>query len=112
MGSDGIPPFEAKDLEHEVVKIIGVDGPGWDFEHIRIDENRDVIAIIAAPPSGRIYPSMADGVDLYTGDVYLRGDGKTAKTTGPDLQTVLARLAAAGTASTLIEAEHPDLQRK
>lgn len=97
----GIAPFEAKDLEHEVVKFTGTDGPGWDFERIRIDDDHDVIAIVAAPPTGGIYPSMADGRDLYTGDVYLRGDGKTAKATGAELQAMLARLVAARTSSTL-----------
>lgn len=97
----GIAPFEAQDLEREILKIIGASGPGWDFERIPVDGGDDVIAIIVNPPTGRIYPSLSDGAGLFNGDVYLRGDGRTEKASGAELQAMLARVAASGAASTL-----------
>src|SRR5690606_17663034 len=32
--TNGIPPFEAQDLEREVRKFTGASGPGWDFERV------------------------------------------------------------------------------
>ena len=95
----GIPPFEAQDLEREVRKFTGADGPGWDYEQIPIDTNHDVIAIIVDPPTGRIWPCLADGEGMTNGDIYLRGDGKTEKATGAEVQVMLAR--GGTTASTL-----------
>jgi len=33
----GVPPFEAKDLALAVQRLIGVDGPRWDFERIPVN---------------------------------------------------------------------------
>ncbi|AYG03884.1 hypothetical protein [Gryllotalpicola protaetiae] len=89
----GIPGFEAKDLAREVQKFTGADGPEWDFERIPVDESRDVVVIVVEPPTGRIWPCLADGEGLVNGDVYLRGDGETHKATGAELQAMLARTA-------------------
>jgi hypothetical protein len=96
----GIPPFEAQDLEREVLKFVGADGPSRDYEQIPIDTDHDVIAIIVDPPIGRIWPCLADGEGMKNGDIYLRGDGKTEKATGTEIQAMLARRT---TASTLPE---------
>lgn len=45
----GIPPFEAQDLEREVRKFTGADRPGWDYEHVPVDADHDVIAIVVDP---------------------------------------------------------------
>lgn len=99
--ADGIVPFEAKDLEREVKKLTGAEGPGWDYEQIPVAAGRVVIAIIVDPPTGRIWPALADGDGLFNGDVYLRGDGKTEKATGAELQVMLTRVAASGASSAL-----------
>lgn len=95
----GIGPFEAQDLEREVRKFTGADAPGWDYEHIAIDDDHDVIAVVVDPPTGRIWPCLADGVGMTNGDIYLRGDGKTEKATGAEIQAMLTR--AGSTASAL-----------
>lgn len=95
----GIAPFEAQDLEREVRKFTGADGPGWDYERIPIDDGHDVIAVVVDPPTGRIWPCLADGEGMTNGDIYLRGDGKTEKATGADIQAMLTR--AGTTASNL-----------
>ncbi|KAA9105510.1 hypothetical protein [Microbacterium rhizomatis] len=92
----GIAAFEAKDLEREVSKLTGADGPGWDFERIRVDDEHDVIAIIADPPTARIWPCLADGEGVCNGDIYLRGDGNTEKAKGVEVQSMLTRLMASG----------------
>lgn len=99
--ASGIAPFEAKDLEREVKKFTGADGPGWDYEQIPVGDGHVVIAVVVDPPTGRIWPSLADGQGLFNGDVYLRGDGKTEKATGAELQAMLARAATSGALSTL-----------
>ena len=91
----GIPPFEAQDLEREIRKFTGAGGPGWDFERVGVDGDNDVIAIIVDPPTGRIWPCLADGEGMSNGDIYLRGDGRTEKATGGEIQAMLARVAAA-----------------
>ncbi|QKJ18940.1 hypothetical protein [Microbacterium hominis] len=99
----GIAAFEAKDLEREVRKLTGADGPGWDFERVRVDDEHDVIAIIADPPTARIWPCLADGEGVFNGDIYLRGDGNTEKAKGIEVQAMLARLMASGEAPKLPE---------
>lgn len=99
----GIAAFEAKDLEREVSRLTGADGPGWDFERIRVDDEHDVIAIIADPPTARIWPCLADGEGVFNGDIYLRGDGNTEKAKGVEVQSMLARLMASGEAPKLPE---------
>lgn len=95
----GIPPFEAQDLEREVRKFTGTDGPGWDYEQVPIDADHDVVAIIVDPPTGRIWPCLADGEGMTNGDIYLRGDGRTEKATGAEIQAMLAR---AGTTASVL----------
>lgn len=99
--ASGIALFEAKDLEREVKKFTGAEGPSWDYEQIPVADGRAVIAIIVDPPTGRIWPSLADGQGLFNGDVYLRGDGKTEKATGGELQAMLARAVTSSAPSTL-----------
>jgi hypothetical protein len=91
----GIPPFEAQDLEREVRKFTGAGGPGWDFERIGVAGPNDVIAIIVDPPTARIWPCLADGEGMSNGDIYLRGDGRTEKATGGEIQAMFARTIAA-----------------
>ncbi|MGC5225389.1 hypothetical protein ACPW96_22730 [Micromonospora sp. DT81.3] len=88
----GIPPFEAQDLEREIRKFTGASGPGWDFERIKIAGQNDVIAIIVDPPTARIWPCLADGEGMSSGDIYIRGDGRTEKATGGEIQAMLARI--------------------
>ncbi|MGF0118832.1 hypothetical protein ACQFYA_21265 [Promicromonospora sp. Marseille-Q5078] len=95
----GIGPFEAQDLEREVQKFTGANGPGWDYEHIPVNSGRDVIAIVVDPPTGRIWPCLADGEGMTNGDIYLRGDGKTEKATGAEVQAMFTRAGTTTTAS-------------
>ena len=90
----GVPSFEAKDLEREVQKFTGVEGPLWDFEQIEAENGAVVVAIIVDTPTGDIWPSLSDGESLKNGDVYLRGDGDTRKASGAELTSMLARRAA------------------
>lgn len=95
--ASGIGPFEAQDLEREVQKFTGADAPEWDYEQISVDAGHDVIAIVVDPPTGRIWPCLADGEGMTNGDIYLRGDGKTEKATGAQVQAMLARRTTAST---------------
>ncbi|MDT0116595.1 hypothetical protein Q9R20_06285 [Microbacterium sp. PRF11] len=87
----GISGFEAKDLEREIRKLAGAEGPGWDYEQIPVDAERDVIAVVVDPPTGEVWPSHADGDGVKNGDVYLRGDGDTRKATGAEIAAMLKR---------------------
>jgi hypothetical protein len=89
----GIGGFEAKDLARDVRKFTGTPGPKWDFERIRLSNGKDAIAVVVDPPIGQIWPCLADGIDLVDGDIYLRGDGETAKAKGLELQAMLTRVA-------------------
>lgn len=88
----GIEGFEAKDLEREVQKFTGVDGPIWDFERIPLDGDRDVIVVIADPPVGVIWPCLSDGEGLLNGEIYIRNDGETKKASGAEVKAMLARV--------------------
>lgn len=102
----GIPPFEAQDLEREVLKFTGAEAPGWDYEQIPVDADHDVIAIIVDPPTGQIWPCWADGDKMANGDIYLRGDGKTEKATGTQIRAMLTRRTTASTLPDItVEAE-------
>jgi hypothetical protein len=92
--TSGIPPFEAQDLEREIRKFTGASGPNWDFERIHVGGENDVIAIIVDPPTSVIWPCLADGEGMTNGDIYIRGDGRTEKATGGEIQAMLGRLAA------------------
>lgn len=87
----GIAAFEAKDLAKEVARFTGADGPGWDFERIPVDEDRDVIVVVVDPPTGEIRTCRGDGIDLYDGDIYVRADGETRKATGDEVRSLLDR---------------------
>jgi hypothetical protein len=95
----GIAPFEAQDLEREVRKLAGADGPGWDYEQIPIDADHSVVAIVVDPPTGKIWPCLSDGEGMSNGDIYLRGDGRTEKATGAEIQAMLRR---AGTPTSVL----------
>lgn len=89
--ASGVPGFEARDLQREVERFTGIGGPVWDYERIPVEGGRDVIAIVVDPPTGEVWPCLADGVDMHDGDVYVRKDGSTQKATGPELRAMLSR---------------------
>lgn len=95
-GVRGLTKFEVMDLEREIQKFAGVDAPGWDIELVPAEDERDIVIIIADPPTGRIWPVLADGDPLRSGDVYLRADGATRHATGPELAVMIARTHASG----------------
>lgn len=70
----GVPPFEAKDLALTVQRLMGVDGPRWDFERISVNGN-DVIIIVVDPPTGDVW-TPTDGVIPLTG-VHTRGNTRS-----------------------------------
>jgi len=87
----GINGFEAKDLEREVQKFTGADGPIWDFERIPLEGGRDVVVVVVDPPLGVIWPCLSDGEGLTNGEIYIRNDGETKKATGAEVKAMLAR---------------------
>lgn len=87
----GIRGFEAKDLERDVQKFAGADGPGWDFERIPVSDDHDVIVVVVDPPTGRIWPCLSDGEDLVNGDIYIRVDGETRKAHGDEVVQMMTR---------------------
>ena len=99
----GISPCEAQDLEREIRKFTGAEGPGWDYEQIPVDVDHSVIAIVVDPPTGRVWPCLADGEGMTNGDIYVRGDGRTEKATGAEIQAMLTRAGASSVASKLPE---------
>lgn len=89
----GIPSFEAMDLRREVSRWIGADGPTWDFERIPVDAERDVIMIIADPPTGEMWACWADGpAGLVDGGIYVRADGETRRATGEEIRQMVRRM--------------------
>lgn len=96
----GIPGFEAHELERAVQKFTGIPGPSWDFVRVPVSDDRDVIAVIVAPPGGRVWPCLKDGDGLSDGAIYLRADGETRVAKGGEVNVMLERVqqVAAGTA--------------
>ena len=88
----GVAPFEAMDLARYVSRIIGADGPGWDFERIPSTEGLDVIAVHVEPPTGDVWTCRADADGLTDGSVYVRADGETRRATGDELRLMLERM--------------------
>lgn len=86
----GVPSFEAKDLALTVQRLIGVDGPRWDFERILMD-GRDVIIIVVDPPTGDVWTCRSDGDGLTDGGIYVRADGETRRATGDEIRALIAR---------------------
>lgn len=88
----GINPFEAMDLARYVGRIIGANGPAWDFERIPAAEGRDVIAVHVEPPTGDVWTCRADADGLRNGAIYVRADGETREATGDELRVMLDRM--------------------
>ncbi|KAB2806982.1 hypothetical protein F9L07_28530 [Pimelobacter simplex] len=88
----GVGAFEAMDLERDVQKFTGVDGPVWDFERIPVDDDRDVIMIVVDPPTGAVWTCLADGpAGLQDGAIYVRGDGDTRRASGAEIRQMISR---------------------
>ena len=85
----GVPSFEAKDLALTVQRLIGVDGPKWDFERISVD-GHDVIIVVVDPPTGDVWTCRADGDGLVDGGIYVRADGETRRATGDEVRALIA----------------------
>lgn len=81
----GVPAFEAKDLAVTVQRLIGVDGPRWDFERLSFDGG-DVIVVVVDPPTGELWTCRADGDGLTDGSIYVRADGETRRATGDEVR--------------------------
>ena len=64
-----MPAFEAKDLAVTVQRLVGVDGPRWDFERLTV-ESKDVIVVVVDPPTGGIATCRADGEGLTDGGIH------------------------------------------
>src|ERR1700741_2517387 len=88
----GIPGFEVHELERTVEKFTGTPGPSWDHVRLPVDGDRDVIAVVVAPPEGSLWPCLKDGPALTNGTIYLRADGATRPATGSEVQARLARV--------------------
>lgn len=86
----GVPAFEAKDLAVAVQRLIGADGPRWDFERIRVDD-KDVIVVVVDPPTGEVWTCRADGDGLTDGTIYVRADGETRRATGDEIRALIDR---------------------
>ena len=86
----GVPAFEAKDLAVTIQRLIGADGPRWDFERIRVDD-KDVIVVVVDPPTGEVWTCRADGEGLTDGTIYVRADGETRRATGDEIRALIDR---------------------
>lgn len=84
----GVPAFEAKDLALTIQRLIGADGPRWDFERVLVDD-KDVIVIVADPPTGDVATCRADGEGLTDGSIYVRADGETRRATGDEVRALI-----------------------
>lgn len=89
--ASGIRGFEAMELNRDVQKFIGADGPRWDFDRIPTDGEQDVIAIVVAPPTGQVWTCRADGEGLINGEIYVRADGETRKAKGDEVRAMIER---------------------
>ena len=71
--------FEAKDFVGAVQQYVGEPGPRWDFQRIRVDDDRDVIVVTVDPPQAGdpIWPCCREGISLIDGRIYIRADGET-----------------------------------
>lgn len=86
----GVPPFETKDISRSIQKFIGADGPGWDYERVRVGD-LDVIVIVTDPPTGDLWTCRADGDGLVDGGIYVRQDGETRRATGDEIRLLIER---------------------
>lgn len=91
--ASGIDAFEAKELARDVRRLVGADGPTWDFERISTGTAKDIIAVVVDPPTGDVWTCRADGDGLADGDICVRGDGDTRKATGDEIRVMLSRAA-------------------
>lgn len=92
----GIPAFEARELADSVRQFIGPEGPGWDYETVRVAAGRDVVIVIAHPPRERDQPwtCLKDGPEnLQDGGIYIRADGETRRAKGEEIRAMLRRSA-------------------
>lgn len=90
----GIPAFEARELADSVRQFIGPEGPGWDYETVRVAAGRDVVIVIAHPPRERDQPwtCLKDGPEnLQDGGIYIRADGETRHAKGEEIRAMLRR---------------------
>ncbi|MGV0874039.1 hypothetical protein [Mycolicibacterium sp. XJ879] len=89
----GLARFEAKDLGGAVQQYLGEPGPRWDFVRVRVDDDHDVIVIIAEPPVvGRVWPCCREGVGLADGRIYIRGDGETREANHDEIRALVERV--------------------
>lgn len=86
-----VPKFEARELHLDIERFTGHPGPQWDHVWIRVDDDTQVLAVVVGPSTGDIWPSQADGVDIYDGDIYYRGHDETRKIKGKELNRLLDR---------------------
>lgn len=96
-GVRGVASFEAKDLEKAVSKFIGVPGPMWDHEIVRLSRDALVVVVIVDPPSAKDQPwtCFSDGEEgLQNGRIYIRADGETREAKGDELRAILNRVKA------------------
>lgn len=93
----GLERFEAKDLVGAVQPYVGEPGPRWDFQRIRVDDERDVIVITVVPPQAGdpIWPCCREGVGLIDGRIYIRADGETREAKSGEIRALQARASAA-----------------
>lgn len=86
----GVPPFEAKDLAKTVTRLVGSDGPSWDFDRVEVD-GKDVIIITVDPPTGELWTCRADGAGVTDGAIFVRADGETRQATGDEIRVLISR---------------------
>lgn len=94
----GIPTFEARELADSVRQFIGSEGPGWDYETVRVAAGRDVVIVIVHPPRERDQPwtCLKDGPEnLQDGGIFIRADGETRRAKGDEIRAMLRRSAEA-----------------
>ena len=95
----GIPPFEAHEVQGDVAKFTGVLGPEWDFDQLVAADGRSVFVAYVMPPDPAKQPwvCQADFTDekMTSGGIYLRADGETRPARAAEVEAMLARRAAA-----------------
>ncbi|MGX1809709.1 hypothetical protein ACWIGI_28645 [Nocardia sp. NPDC055321] len=99
---EGIPPFEALELDRDVQNFAGATVRAlWDFHAVPVAGGKSVVIIQVSPPQWGDRPLVcrADGDGLVAGNVYVRADGNTRKATAAELDQLHDRMAA-GTSAT------------
>ncbi len=90
----GVMPVEKLDLDKQIDKYLGVDGPRWDILRVPVeDSENEVLIIVVDPPEEGQDPFICrkEGPGLYDGRIYIRADGETREAKSGELELLMRR---------------------